>query len=54
MNCVHCSQPVNGVIEHELCKQAVWIALSKQYTENLDSLKKHYDFVTNGREPLAR
>jgi len=48
MNCVHCSQPVNGVIEHELCKEAVWTALSKQYTENLESLKKHYDFVTNG------
>jgi hypothetical protein len=59
MNCVHCSQPVNGATDHELCKEAVWFALSKQYTENLEALKKQYDFVTKGctvdvREPLTR
>jgi hypothetical protein len=45
MNCVHCSQPVDGVTNHELCKESVWLALSKQCTDNLESLKKHYDFI---------
>jgi hypothetical protein len=54
MKCVHCSQPENGVIDNELCKQAVWLGLSKKYTNTLESLKKQYDLVINGREPLAR
>ena len=50
---------MNGATDHELCKEAVWFALSKQYTENLEALKKQYDFVTKGctvdvREPLTR
>ena len=55
MYCVHCSQPVDGVSSHELCKEAVWIALSKQFTENREALKKQYDFVPNVHErPVSR
>ena len=58
MYCVHCSQPADAG-DHELCKEAVWFAFSKQYTENREALKKQYDFVPKGctvdvREPLER
>jgi glucan phosphorylase len=44
MQCVYCSQSVNGVTDHKPCQEAVWFA----NTENLEALKKQYDFVTNG------
>ena len=47
MNCVHCSQPVNGVIEHELCKEAVWRAMSEEFTRVREALKKQYDLTKN-------
>lgn len=53
MKCVHCSQPIDAGV-HEPCKEAVWLALSKQFTENREALKKQYDFVTKGCEPLTR
>jgi hypothetical protein len=59
MLCGHCLQPVNDVIEHELCKEAVWFAISKQFTEAREAFKKQYDFEPKGctvelREPLER
>lgn len=53
MKCVHCSQPIDAGV-HEPCKEAVWLALSKQFTENREALKKQYDFVTKACEPLTR
>jgi hypothetical protein len=59
MLCVYCNQPVSGATDHKPCQEAVWFAMSKQYTENIDALKKQYDFVPKGctvdvREPLTR
>ena len=55
MQCAYCSQSVNGATDHKPCQEAVWFA----YTENLEALKKQYDFVPKGctvdvREPLTR
>lgn len=52
-------QPVNDVIDHEMCKEAVWFALSEEYTRNREAFQKQYDFVHKGetveiREPLKR
>lgn len=59
MICGHCLQPVNDTTDHELCKEAVWLAISKQMTEAREALKKQYDFELKGctvdvREPLER
>jgi hypothetical protein len=55
MLCVYCNQPVSGATDHKLCQESVWLA----NTENLEALKKQYDFVPKGctvdvREPLTR
>ena len=52
-------QPVNGVIDHDFCKEAVWLTLSEEYTKNREAFKKQYDFAPKGctvelREPLER
>jgi hypothetical protein len=52
-------QPVNGIIEHELCKESVWLILSEEYTRKREAFKKQYDFAPKGatvdvREPLER
>ena len=59
MLCAHCAQPVNGVLNHDLCKEYVWQAMSEQYTESRKSFQKQYDFDHKGctvelREPLER
>jgi hypothetical protein len=52
-------QPVNGVIDHERCKEALWFDLSHEYTRTREAIKKQYDFEPKGctveiREPLTR
>ena len=59
MWCASCMQPVNGVIDHELCKEALWFSLSEEYTRTREAFKKQYDFAPKGctvelREPLTR
>jgi hypothetical protein len=59
MWCGHCLQPVNGIIDHELCKEAVWFAISEQYTQARDNFKKQYDLSHKGEtvevhQPLTR
>lgn len=59
MWCVHCIQLVNGNIDHEPCKEAVWFTMSEEYTRNREAFKRQYDFAPKGatvdpREPLER
>jgi len=59
MYCGNCLQPVNGVIDHELCKHEVWLAISEEYTRAREACKKQYDFEPKGctvevRKPLTR
>ena len=59
MWCGHCLQSVNGIIDHKLCKEAVWLAVSEEYTKVRENFKKQYDFAPKGetvevREPLTR
>jgi len=59
MWCAHCLQPVNGFIEHELCKENIWLAMSEEYTRAREAFKKQYDFTHHGetveiRAPLTR
>ena len=58
MWCAYCIQPIDAG-DHEPCKEAVWLALSQEYTANREALKRQYDFVPKGctvdvREPLER
>lgn len=59
MYCANCMQPVNGTIDHEQCKEHVWLAMSEQFTEAREAFKKQYNFAPRGctveiREPLTR
>jgi len=59
MWCGNCLQPIDDVINHDECKHAVWVAISKEYTEARELFKKQYDFAPKGatvdvRPPLTR
>lgn len=59
MWCAHCLQPVNGVIDHALCKESMWLAMSEEYTRAREAFKKQYDLTHKGetvefRAPLTR
>ncbi len=42
MWCANCIQPVDGTIEHELCKEALWLAMSEEYTRTRQKFKNQY------------
>jgi len=48
MWCANCMQPVNGIIDHELCKLTVWEILSQEYTQKRKEFLKYYFFEPKG------
>jgi len=47
MLCAHCTEPVNSDSEHESCKEAVWRAMSEEFTRMREAVKKQYDLTKN-------
>jgi hypothetical protein len=44
MWCAHCLKLVDGTIDHELCKEGVWRAMSEEYTRVREKFtNQHYD-----------
>jgi hypothetical protein len=59
MWCAVCQQSIDDVIDHEMCKQNIWLALSQENTQFREAFKKQYDFAPKGetveiRPPLTR
>jgi hypothetical protein len=43
MWCANCLQPVNRFIDHDLCKQQVWLALSREFTQTREAIRKQWN-----------
>ena len=55
MWCANCMQPVNGIIDHKLCKENIWEWMSEEYTRQRDAFVKQYMSETvEVRQPLTR